>query len=651
MEGSRFGTRCLSASAALVVAVGVFVATISVAAQQPAAPAQQPDAPAQQPDTPAPQAGTPAPQAAAASAAPCRVGGTITGLGAPLPGVAITARKGYLVQSATSTSVDGAYRLSLPAGVYQLTIDLTGFDRIQRELTVSGPECAQSVDATMALSARTPAVAAAPAGRGEGPNGNPAPGVAAGGRGAGGRGTARGFETLAVTEDADTAGLAALLNAAEAQASAAAQSLLPAGFDSEASADAFAVTGEASRVNNGLLNDRRDAINRGDFAVANGDAGGAFGADGGNPTLGGLGGAGGAAQGGGRGGAGRGGNQFNLGGRGGRQGRIQIQANYGFSGSPLNSAPRQLRSEVRGEETPTANHNFGTTLGGPIRIPGLYENATNRSTFTLSYTGNTGTQLFDQYATVPTESMRAGDFSASGVPLIDPTTGEPFPGNQIPADRISPQALALLGYFPAANLTGNTRNYHYSTSTASDRNQVQVRISHNFSGTAAGGRGGGRGGGAAGGGANPPQSNAGQAGQGRRLLGTRTNVTMNAQVQYLGKRRPAEQRVLEPWRSDREYEPGPPGVIQHSARAYPASAQHELLPVDVGHDEPVHRGHECLRPCRNQRRVRRSLRLRPSASQLFEHQRPERHDTIPAQRLENIGGRTAIHGRSVASIH
>ena len=269
MKGSRLGTSSLMAAGAFIVGVSVFVATISVAAQQagpgeqpanppqqqanpaqppgapaqppanpaqpPANPAQPPASPAEQPASPAQQQANPAQPAASpaqpqAATAPCRVSGTVTGLGAPLPGVAITARKGYAVQSATSTSVDGAYRLSLPDGVYQLTIDLTGFERIQRDVTVSRTECAQAVDATLALAPRTPAATAAVVGRGAGPNGTPAPGQAA----ARGRGTGpRGFETLAVTEDADLATLAAALNASAAEAlnSPSAPLQLPPGFE------------------------------------------------------------------------------------------------------------------------------------------------------------------------------------------------------------------------------------------------------------------------------------------------------------------------------------------------------------------------------------------------------------------------------------
>ena len=62
-------------------------------------------------------------------------------------------------------------------------------------------------------------------------------------------------------------------------------------------------------------------------------------------------------------------------------------------------------------------------------------------------------------ATVPTLLMRTGDFSEllaanngilTGARIIrDPRTGLPFPGNVIPADRLSPNGRALLNAFPA----------------------------------------------------------------------------------------------------------------------------------------------------------------------------------------------------------
>jgi hypothetical protein len=61
---------------------------------------------------------------------------------------------------------------------------------------------------------------------------------------------------------------------------------------------------------------------------------------------------------------------------------------------------------------------------------------------------------------VPTERMRGGDFSqllAGSKPVVinDPLTGKPFPGNIIPANRISPLALKVNDkYLPAPNRGG-----------------------------------------------------------------------------------------------------------------------------------------------------------------------------------------------------
>jgi hypothetical protein len=83
-----------------------------------------------------------------------------------------------------------------------------------------------------------------------------------------------------------------------------------------------------------------------------------------------------------------------------------------------------------------------------------------------------------------------------------------------------------MDYYPAPNLSGNTRNYHFASTTEQISNEVRVQIQHNFSGQPAGGRGG------RGGGGTPQASNAGRAGRGQRLLGTRTNVNMTASVNY-----------------------------------------------------------------------------------------------------------------------
>ena len=54
-------------------------------------------------------------------------------------------------------------------------------------------------------------------------------------------------------------------------------------------------------------------------------------------------------------------------------------------------------------------------------------------------------------ATVPTQAMWNGDFT--GLPTItDPQTGQPFPNNKIPANRISSVSAAIKQYFPQPNI-------------------------------------------------------------------------------------------------------------------------------------------------------------------------------------------------------
>ncbi len=50
--------------------------------------------------------------------------------------------------------------------------------------------------------------------------------------------------------------------------------------------------------------------------------------------------------------------------------------------------------------------------------------------------------------TIPTTAMRAGDFSAVPMQLVDPVTRVPFPGNQIPVSRFDPAAVNVMKFMP-----------------------------------------------------------------------------------------------------------------------------------------------------------------------------------------------------------
>jgi hypothetical protein len=117
-------------------------------------------------------------------------------------------------------------------------------------------------------------------------------------------------------------------------------------------------------------------------------------------------------------------------------------------------------------------NNGGASWGGPLQIPHVYDGK-NRTFFFASYEGFTNRQGANSLiASVPTPEMYNGDFSkwvdSSGrmIQIYDPTTTrpnqngsgfirDPFPGNIIPASRISAVAKQYIALARAAGLAPN----------------------------------------------------------------------------------------------------------------------------------------------------------------------------------------------------
>lgn len=147
-------------------------------------------------------------------------------------------------------------------------------------------------------------------------------------------------------------------------------------------------------------------------------------------------------------------------------------------------------------------NDYGGSLGGPVRIPRLYD-GTNRTFFFASYEGFRNRQgSNDAFRSVPTPEMWDGDFSnwvdSQGRRLViyDPATTrpnpngtgfirDPFPNNRIPQERFSTvakQYIALARSVLVPNrpgLTPGTFGYVNNNYVSEDRSTTET--THKFS--------------------------------------------------------------------------------------------------------------------------------------------------------------------------
>lgn len=169
-----------------------------------------------------------------------------------------------------------------------------------------------------------------------------------------------------------------------------------------------------------------------------------------------------------------------------------------------------LRSKIR-------QHDFGFTLGGPLKIPGAY-NGTNKTFFFFSMEIFKQTNLVFGNSSVPIAPYRAGNFSslltaenrlittatgnatdslgrtmASGT-IFDPTTQravagrldvrDPFPGNSIPVSRFDPIAVKVLALVPLPQgvnfLSGQVSNNYTGTFDTSRTSKIpSIKLDQN----------------------------------------------------------------------------------------------------------------------------------------------------------------------------
>jgi hypothetical protein len=116
------------------------------------------------------------------------------------------------------------------------------------------------------------------------------------------------------------------------------------------------------------------------------------------------------------------------------------------------------------------------TFGGPIQIPHLFKYGPN---IFVAYQWTRNNSATTDPGLMPDQAERSGLFS---VPVLDPLTGKPFPGNRIPESRISPQARALLGLYPLPDFAGNLGyNYQILILNPTHQDALQSRFNKTLS--------------------------------------------------------------------------------------------------------------------------------------------------------------------------
>src|SRR5215510_190041 len=170
--------------------------------------------------------------------------------------------------------------------------------------------------------------------------------------------------------------------------------------------------------------------------------------------------------------------------------------------TPFATSPRAAKSLDR-------KHDYGFSVGGPVRLPWLYDGR-NKTFFFFSFEKYRNvTRSSGSLATVPTDAYRRGDFSAAltgrqlgtdvlGRPIIenaiyDPRTTrtvtvggkqfvvrDPFPNNVIPSSLLDPVALKIQDLIPNPDNNELTNNWDPKIPNQRFQQIPSVKIDHNF---------------------------------------------------------------------------------------------------------------------------------------------------------------------------
>lgn len=139
-----------------------------------------------------------------------------------------------------------------------------------------------------------------------------------------------------------------------------------------------------------------------------------------------------------------------------------------------------------GAEKPFFEVNIsGYSLGGPVVIPKLIDSRSSEKKvyFFVSQEFVDDIRPTAVFRTnLPTAAERNGDFSQTRLPngtiqpVIDPRTGQPFPGNIIPKDRFHPMGQQMLNLLPMPNgVVNQAAGQQWTSNDAQDTTPIHTR--------------------------------------------------------------------------------------------------------------------------------------------------------------------------------
>ncbi len=127
------------------------------------------------------------------------------------------------------------------------------------------------------------------------------------------------------------------------------------------------------------------------------------------------------------------------------------------------------------QKSPLRYNLFGASIGGP-----LYRDKTY---FFFNYEGFRQTAATTVVMNVPSPAEVQGDFSADSYKVINPATGQQFPGNIIPSGDIDSVGAKLAAFYPVPNVPGapsGKANFIANDSAQTVTDTYVARVDHIF---------------------------------------------------------------------------------------------------------------------------------------------------------------------------